>query len=355
MEGGVAVNSDNMNDDQAAAKAIESRFNIAALQELAGDKIFARGSDYHDNGQVEITDITRKRVLAKVIGTRVYQTQLTGGGRNFDGSCSCPAFSDWGFCKHLVATALAANGMASGAVDPAGSRIGRLREYLYGKDSRFLTAIILRMAEHAPELLEDVELSAAADAGDDETLKRELKRAITQATRTCGLVQYHKVATGESGLEKDEVHRRAFALLRTQVEASGATARPGWRSPVTLLINLTMAEGLWDEAWHLVRRYGCSEHVLQDLAEQSEKTHPAEALQFHVKRVEALIARGGQGNYGAACELIERVARIRQGLDQAGVHAAWLTDLMTRHKAKRNLIKLLTGMARPARTMNGAA
>jgi uncharacterized Zn finger protein len=275
MEGGVAVNSDNMNDDQAAARAIESRFNIAALQELAGDKIFARGSDYHDNGRD-----TDELKWAE------------------EGLWQCEDRPD----ERLVIF-----------VADAHQRAGRL--------------------EHARSLLW-------------QAFERE---------PSVGLYDRLKVATGESGLEKDKVRRRAFAMLRTQVEASGAKAPLGWRSPATLLINLTMAEGLWDEAWDLVCRYGCSERVLQDLAEQSEKTHPTEALQCHVKRVEALIGRGGQGNYGAACELIERVAGIRQGLGQASAHDAWLTELMTRHKAKRNLMKLLTGMARPARTMSGAA
>ena len=48
-------------------------------------------------------------MLAQVAGTEDYRTELTGRGEDFDGECSCPAFEDWGFCKHMVATALAAN------------------------------------------------------------------------------------------------------------------------------------------------------------------------------------------------------------------------------------------------------
>ena len=37
-----------------------------------------------------------------------------------------PAFSDWGFCKHLVATALAANALGPGALQ-AKNRCGNVR------------------------------------------------------------------------------------------------------------------------------------------------------------------------------------------------------------------------------------
>jgi uncharacterized Zn finger protein len=81
------------------------RFDVAALRDVAGEKVFARGVDYHEDGQVEIVTLDRVRVLARVIGSEVYRCELVGMGKKFSGECSCPAFSDWGFCKHLVATA----------------------------------------------------------------------------------------------------------------------------------------------------------------------------------------------------------------------------------------------------------
>ena len=51
--------------------------------------------------------IDKTRVLTNVIGLEVYRSELKRTGKGFSGECSCPAFSDWGFWKHLVATALA--------------------------------------------------------------------------------------------------------------------------------------------------------------------------------------------------------------------------------------------------------
>lgn len=63
-------------------KAIKPpRFDIEAVRELAGDKVFARAKAYFSAGQVEILSIEPNRVLAQVAGTEDYRTVLTWGGR----------------------------------------------------------------------------------------------------------------------------------------------------------------------------------------------------------------------------------------------------------------------------------
>ncbi|MGX5801837.1 SWIM zinc finger family protein [Bradyrhizobium sp. Arg314] len=85
------------------------RFDVAALRKLAGEKVFARGEAYHLNGHVEILSIDSWRALAQVAGSEEYRTEVTGRDFEIAGSCSCPAFGDTGFCKHMVAVALARN------------------------------------------------------------------------------------------------------------------------------------------------------------------------------------------------------------------------------------------------------
>ena len=109
------------------------RFDVVTLREVAGEKVFTRGVAYHEDEQVEIISIDSARVLARVIGSEVYRSQLEGAGKNFSGECSCPAFSDWGFCKHLVATALTANDLEPGALEQAANRLSRIREHLRAK------------------------------------------------------------------------------------------------------------------------------------------------------------------------------------------------------------------------------
>src|SRR5260370_37085784 len=116
---------------KCTANTIESaagshRFDVAVLRDVAGEKVFARGAAYHEDGHVEIVTFDRTRVLARVVGSEVYRCELVGAGKKFSGECSCPAFSDWGFCKHLVATALAANSLDSGCLEQAANRFSKV-------------------------------------------------------------------------------------------------------------------------------------------------------------------------------------------------------------------------------------
>jgi uncharacterized Zn finger protein len=90
-----------------AASAASPRFDVAALRKLAGEQMFARGEDYHSGGAVQLLGLEPDRVFATV--SENYTVTLTGAGSKFEGSCSCPAFAERRFCKHIVAVALAVN------------------------------------------------------------------------------------------------------------------------------------------------------------------------------------------------------------------------------------------------------
>jgi len=570
--------------------ACSERFDVAALREVAGEKVFARGVAYHEDGQVEIITFEKIRVLARVIGSEVYRCELLGAGKKFSGGCSCPAFSDWGFCKHLVATALAANSLGPGALEQASSRFAKIREHLRAKGIEGLVEMVVGLAERDPSLLKELELSAVAAAADDKTLLAQFKKAITEATRTHGYVEYRKTrdwvqgiesvldrisslvdngraavvlqlldhffarmdealanvddsdggggevyvkaceihraacrqakpdpvalaralfarevdsdweffhgaseayedilgdvglaeyrrlaseawqkikprrATGRQGqddqfgaryalaaiLERfaeregnidgaiairardlstaydylgiaqlcldhgrepealkwaeeglwqfedtpderliffasdlyrrigrgedadkllwqaferrpsiqpyerlksaagadrmlaDAVRDRALAWLRAQVEKPTGQSAMRWSSPAELFVQMAMAEGLLTEAWMVVNDRGCNEYLLEQLAEASEQSHPAEALKVYADGVERRVRVGGPVNYERACQIVGRMRVLREGLGETAQHAAYLDDLRNRHKAKRNFMKLLT-------------
>src|SRR6266851_1467203 len=125
---------------KAGARA---RFDVTALRNLAGGKVFERGEDYHDDGQVEILSLEPERVLAEVAGTDDYRIVLTGRGKKIGGECSCPAFSDWGFCKHMVATALAANEVGDSGASPGTGALARIRTHLKAKGVDALVGMIV--------------------------------------------------------------------------------------------------------------------------------------------------------------------------------------------------------------------
>ena len=567
------------------------RFEVAALRDVAGEKSFARGAAYYEDGHVEIVTFDEVRVVAKVIGSEVYQCELLGAGKKFSGACSCPAFSEGVFCKHLVATALTANDLGPEALEQAANRFAKIREHLRGKGIEGLVDMVVGLAERDPPLLKELELSADLAVADDATLFAKFKKVITEATRTHGYVEYSEARSWVQGIkivldriadliengraalvlrlldhffarmdqalndiddsdggggdvyaQAREIHRAAcrhakpdpvalaralfarevnsdweffhgaseayedvlgaaglaeyrrlaseawqkikplrvggrqvqdeqsgarYALgailesfaeregnidaiiairiqdlstaydylsiaqlcvdhsrepealkwteeglwqfednpdqrliffasdlyrrlgraedadkllwrtfeRRPNVElyerlkaAAGADRMPAgvvrdralgwlraqlvqpkgrsgvrWSSPAELFIRLAMTEGLLTEAWEVVSAHGCSEHLLEQLAEASESSHPAEALKVYAQRVERMLVLGGQSNYANAYDRIEHMRRLREGLGETMQHAAYLDGLRSRHKAKRNFMRLFDG------------
>lgn len=563
------------------------RFDVATLREFAGEKVFARGVAYHEDRQVEIVSIDNARVVARVIGSEVYRSQLDGTGKRFSGQCSCPAFSDWGFCKHLVATALAANDLQPGELEKAASRLTKIRDYLRAKGVEPLVEMIMSLTERDSNLLRDIELAATAATADDQMLFVQFKKAFTEATRVRAFVEYREargwaeklenlldqvaslVAGGRAelalqlleyfftrmddalnsvddsdgrgggvyakgceihlaacraakrdpvalardlfarevdsawdffhgaseayadilgdvglseyrrlaneawqkikplraggrraydeqssalyrlrtileffaeregdvdagiairakdlstahaylsiaqlclshgrdtealkwaeeglwqfedrpdqrlvffsvdlyrkiGRAKDadgllwktferlpsiELYRRlkgaagsgkavtdsavdrAIALLRGNLDKSEAGTR--WSSPRELLLQILVAEKRLAEAWEVVRGHGCSEPQLVELAKVSEHSHPDAALSAYAQNVERLVRLGGQFNYEQASKTIARMHSIRKRLGASADHALFLAEFMRRHKAKRNMMKLL--------------
>ena len=175
------------------------RFDVAALKRLAGGA-FARGEAYHREGRVDLLAIEPRRVLARVSGTEDYRVNLLGAGETIKGECDCPAFDDYGFCKHMVATALAAN--ATGHGEQSSGVLARIRAHLEDKSNGVLVAMIVELAERDPALFRKLEIASAADRADDKTLAARLGKAIDQATATRGFVEYGEAGGWAGGVDE---------------------------------------------------------------------------------------------------------------------------------------------------------
>jgi tetratricopeptide (TPR) repeat protein len=175
------------------------RFDLRALRATAGDTVYARGEAYFRDGAVTIVSIRPGRVVAQVSGSEDYRTELNGGGTDIDGSCSCRAFEDHGFCKHMVAAALAANAtVETGADGPDATT--RIREHLKSRSVDALVDMILGLAEHDPALFRKLDLAAAALQGDEKAIEARLRTAIDRATRIRGFIEYAEVPGWAEGV-----------------------------------------------------------------------------------------------------------------------------------------------------------
>ncbi|OWJ67065.1 SWIM zinc finger family protein [Inquilinus limosus] len=182
---------------KTSTRKAAQRFDIDAIRRLSGETTFARGSAYHAAGRVAILSSHAGRITAKVFGSETYDASLAQGVDHPAGDCSCPAFAGIGWCKHLVAVALAANDLADG--ETSGSRPDPVRDHLRSLSAETLVEMVLEQAGKDPGLRRRLELAAAMTQGDDAMIHAHLKKAITAATRTDG-IEYRRVRSWVRGI-----------------------------------------------------------------------------------------------------------------------------------------------------------
>lgn len=73
------------------------------------DRYFKRGKQIAKEGAIILDKISPERIEAYAIGTSIYQVNLfrAANSKQLMGTCNCPAFLDFGPCKHIAATGLA--------------------------------------------------------------------------------------------------------------------------------------------------------------------------------------------------------------------------------------------------------
>ena len=183
------------------------RFDVVNLRLRAGEAVFARGEAYAAEDRVELLGREPHRVMARVAGEADYLTVLTGAGGGIAGRCTCPAYADWGFCKHMVAVALIANAAEAGDTGQDAGALARIREHLGRQSVETLAAMIIDLAEGDQALWRRLELAAALTDEDDVALKRRLVKVIDEATDVPHRLQY-----GEEGDWADGVVEVLIAL-----------------------------------------------------------------------------------------------------------------------------------------------
>lgn len=168
--------------------------DIDKLRELVGEKVFASGEDYYQDGNVHILALLSERVLAQVEGRETYRTEVTGRGRRIGGSCSCRAFDDRGFCKHMVATALAGNASAVNGDGVGTGALDRIRGHLREKSAEALVEMIMQLAERNSALLARLDMIASIERSDVGSVSKQLRSTLDRATRVRDHV-YHQDAS----------------------------------------------------------------------------------------------------------------------------------------------------------------
>jgi hypothetical protein len=177
-------------------------FDVAKLRKAAGNKVFERGEEYHADGSVDILTFSNSRVTAQVTGTKPYFVDLACNKGELSGFCSCPAYVDHGFCKHMVATGLAANDHVPD--DGPGDSPDTIENVLRSLDHEALVKLVIDIAGSDPKALHALSLKTAlmslADS-DAPLLARKLKREIKAATRVGEFIGYDEVPAWAARIE----------------------------------------------------------------------------------------------------------------------------------------------------------
>lgn len=164
--------------------------NNDELVELAGKGAFERGLVYFQKGKVSRLECDLGEWRARVKGSSVYHVQLREDDEGVHWHCDCPAAADGGFCKHLVALALAAQALAS--QEPA-----EKKEKAVTEENDLLVALKQQSADTLANWLHDI-------ARNDEVLEQSLrvrlsllspsalKEVLQAALRTGGFLDYRR-------------------------------------------------------------------------------------------------------------------------------------------------------------------
>jgi uncharacterized Zn finger protein len=178
-------------------------FDVAKLRDAAGNKVFARGEEYHADGSVDILTFSNSRVTAQVTGTQPYFVDLACNKGELSGSCSCPAYVDHGFCKHMVATGLAANDHDPD--DGPGDSPDTIENTLRSLDHEALVKLVIDIARSDPKALHTLSLKTALISlanSDAPSLAKKLKREIKAATRVGEFLAYDEVPAWAARIEE---------------------------------------------------------------------------------------------------------------------------------------------------------
>jgi uncharacterized Zn finger protein len=163
------------------------------LLEVAGDLVYARGKDYVR--YVRGLRTTEFKAYASIQAKQVYSVELEWSGPLPDGSCTCPHHADGNFCKHLVATGLAAIDTGRVAVGDTASSTAEaaLEAAVQAMDVDELRELVMTLAQRDDGVRRLLKIRATTVAGDDDAhAKAELEAYVRNTLAFRGFVDYRR-------------------------------------------------------------------------------------------------------------------------------------------------------------------
>jgi uncharacterized Zn finger protein len=166
-------------------------FTEVDLKVAAGPRSYDRGLDYFS--QVKDLDFDGPEITATVYGSGAYEVCLTvdtgrSGNIELVGDCSCPFGQEGNFCKHCVATGLAALKLAETrqAIPASQQERDLLVSWLASLSKDELVAEILELLDSDRDLRRRFALRAAARRAN----VHQVRSAVQNLVETAGFIEY---------------------------------------------------------------------------------------------------------------------------------------------------------------------
>ncbi len=156
------------------------------LRRLAGGRSYERGVDYAASGRVARLTRSEMSVEASVQGAHRYRVELWEEDGELRARCTCPMGVSGAFCKHCVATGLAA--LEAGEDAPTPISIEDVRIHLGSLKKKELVELLIEEACEDERLFDRLRLRVAT--GEEGIDMASFRDAIDRAVDPGGFISY---------------------------------------------------------------------------------------------------------------------------------------------------------------------
>lgn len=134
----------------------------------------------------------------------------------------------------------------------------------------------------------------------------------------------------------------ALEYIRHQIAKEKRRGATRWhQTDHSLLVQVFLHEKDIESAWLEADSGGCDDTLWQILGEKLGNTEPLKAAFCWQRLVEPLIDRKNKGAYAEAVRVMQNVGKWMRQTDKGNAFEHWAQDIRMRHRAKRNLMKLM--------------
>ncbi|OFW65653.1 MAG: hypothetical protein A2Y74_04030 [Actinobacteria bacterium RBG_13_63_9] len=143
-----------------------------------------------------------------------------------------------------------------------------------------------------------------------------------------------------------EWRAKAFDHLRAVLatEKPAANKRSwAWEAQAdsSTIVRILLWEKDDDAAWREAQKGGCTEDQWLELARGREKSHPQDALPIYQRRVDPELDKKNIEAYREVVRTLQVIRRLMKSLGREADFTAYLEEVRSAHRQKRNFMKLL--------------